>query len=131
MSDCRLTIAVAIAVTLGGCAAPEQSLLEEFFGASRLRDTTALQRVSTITFEPLQQGIVRTFEITGVTPERTDGPQTVAKDVTVLAPVVLPDGRTVQKTLVVTLQRGNGGGSSKWMVTSVRDAAARPTVPPS
>ena len=130
MSDGRLAAGLAIAVVLSGCAAPEQSLLEEFFGASRLRDTTALQRVSTIVFEPLQQGIVRTFEITGVTPERMDGPQAVAKDVTVVAPVVLPDGRTVEKTLVVTLQRGSGGDSSRWMVTGVRDAAARPTVPP-
>jgi hypothetical protein len=131
MSDCRLTIAVAIAVTLGGCAAPEQSLLEEFFGASRLRDTTALQRVSTITFEPLQQGIVRTFQISGVTPERIGGEQTVTKDVTVVAPVVLPDGQTVRKTLVVTLQRGSGSDSRRWMVTAVRDATASRPVPPS
>jgi len=131
MSDCRLTIAVAIAVTLGGCAAPEQSLLEEFFGASRLRDTTALQRVSTITFEPLQQGIVRTFQISGVTPERIGGEQTVTKDVTVVAPVVLPDGQTVRKTLVVTLQRGSGSDSRRWMVTAVRDATASRQVPPS
>ena len=130
MSDCRLTIGVAIAVILGGCAAPERSLLEEFFGASRLRDTTALQRVSTITFEPLQQGIVRTFEITGVTPERVDG-QTAAKDITVVAPVILPDGQTVRKTLVVTMQRNNGGDSRRWIVTGVRDAAALRQAPPS
>ena len=95
ISDCRFAIGFAIAVTVGGCAAPEQSLLEQFFGASRLRDTTALQGVSTVTFEPLQQGIVRTFEITGVTPERVDG-QTAAKDITVVAPVILPDGQTVR-----------------------------------
>ena len=130
MSDCRLTIGVAIAVILGGCAAPERSLLEEFFGASRLRDTTALQRVSTITFEPLQQGIVRTFEITDVTPERVDG-QTAAKDITVVAPVILPDGQTVRKTLVVTMQRNNGGDSRRWIVTGVRDAAALRPAPPS
>lgn len=115
---------------MGGCAAPEQSLLEQFFGASRLRDTTALQGVSTITFEPLQQGIVRTFAITGVTPERVDG-QTAAKDVTVVAPVILPDGQTVRKTLVVTMQRNNGGDSRRWIVTGVRDAAALRPAPPS
>ena len=115
---------------MGGCAPAEQSLLEQFFGASRLRDTTALQGVSTITFEPLQQGIVRTFEITGVTPERADGLM-VAKDITVVAPVILPDGRTVRKTLVVTMQRNNGGTSHRWMVTGVRDAAAPPHAPPS
>jgi hypothetical protein len=130
ISDCRFAIGFAIAVTVGGCAAPEQSLLEQFFGASRLRDTTALQGVSTVTFEPLQQGIVRTFEITGVTPERVDG-QTAAKDITVVAPVILPDGQTVRKTLVVTMQRNNGGDSRRWIVTGVRDAAALRQPPPS
>jgi hypothetical protein len=130
ISDCRFAIGFAIAVTVGGCAAPEQSLLEQFFGASRLRDTTALQGVSTVTFEPLQQGIVRTFEITGVTPERIDG-QTAAKDITVVAPVILPDGQTVRKTLVVTMQRNNGGESRRWIVTGVRDAAALRQAPPS
>lgn len=115
---------------LAGCAAPEQSLLDQFFGASRLRDTTALQRVSTVIFEPLQEGIVRTFRITGVTPERADGPM-VTKDVTVDAPVILPDGQTRQKTLVVTLQRTSGGSSRRWMVTGVRDAARPRPGPPS
>jgi hypothetical protein len=130
ISDCRFAIGFAIAVTVGGCAAPEQSLLEQFFGASRLRDTTALQGVSTITFEPLQQGIVRTFEITAVTPERLDGHMT-AKDITVVAPVTLPDGQTVRKTLVVTMERDNGGDSRRWIVTGVRDAAAPRSAPPS
>ena len=130
ISDCRFAIGFAIAVTVGGCAAHEQSLLEQFFGASRLRDTTALQGVSTITFEPLQQGIVRTFEITAVTPERLDG-QMTAKDITVVAPVTLPDGQTVRKTLVVTMERDNGGDSRRWIVTGVRDAAALRQAPPS
>jgi hypothetical protein len=123
-----LTAATAAAVLLVACARPEQTLLERFFGASRLRDTTALQAVATVTFEPLQQGIVRTFRIAGVTPERLDG-QTVTKDVTLEAPVILPDGQTVQKTLVVTLQRAGGDGSSRWMVTGVRDAAASRPAP--
>lgn len=124
-----LVLATAV-LTLSACGKSEQPLLEQFFGASRLRDLTALRTVATVTFEPLQQGIVRTFEITGVSPERTEG-QTVAKDVTIEAPVVLPDGRTVQKTLVVTLQRGSGGDSRRWIVTGVRDAAASRPAPPS
>jgi hypothetical protein len=123
-----LAIPLAAALTLCGCAAPEQRLLEQFFGASRLRDTTALQTMSTITFEPREQGIVRTFEITGVTPERLDG-QTLVKDVTVEAPVVLPDGQTVRKTLVVTLQRATGGGGSSvspWIVTGLADVGRHP-----
>jgi hypothetical protein len=120
-----LAIPVAAALVLCGCAAPEQRLLEQFFGASRLRDKTALQTVSTITFEPREQGIVRTFEITGVTPERLDG-QTFVKDVTVEAPVILPDGQTVQKTLVVTLQQavGGGGSGSPWIITGIADVGA-------
>jgi hypothetical protein len=113
-------------VALAGCAAPEQSLLEAFFGASRLRDTTALQGVSTVTFEPLQQGIVRTFRIIQVTPERLDGP-VVTKEVTVDAPVILPDGQTLRKTLVVTLQRARGDNA--WRVTGFNDAAASRQVP--
>jgi len=128
--DCRLGIALAAALVLAGCAAPEQSLLDQFFGASRLRDTTALQAVSTVIFEPLQQGIVRTFRITGVTAEQANG-QTVTKDVTVDAPVILPDGRTLQKTLVVTLQHRRGDESSRWMVTGVRDVGSSRPAPPS
>ncbi|HEY3045687.1 MAG TPA: hypothetical protein VGJ39_16775 [Vicinamibacterales bacterium] len=121
---------LAAAVALAACAAPEQALLDRFFGASRLRDTTALQAISTVIFEPLQQGIVRTFRITAVTAERADG-HAVTKDVTVDAMVVLPDGRTVEKTLVVTLQRGSGDNSGRWMVTAVRDAAPSRSAPPS
>jgi hypothetical protein len=119
-------VVIASALTLAGCAAPEQSLLEAFFGASRLRDTTALQGVSTVIFEPLEHGIVRTFQITRVTPERVDGP-IVTKDVTVDAPVVLPDGQTVRKTLVVTLQHARGDNA--WMVTGFRDAAVPRPIP--
>jgi hypothetical protein len=119
-------VVFASAVALAGCAAPEQSLLEAFFGASRLRDTTALQGVSTVTFEPLQQGIVRTFRITHVTPERLDGP-VVTKEVTVDAPVILPDGQTLRKTLVVTLQRASGDNA--WRVTGFNEVAASRQVP--
>jgi hypothetical protein len=129
ISDCRFAAAViAGALTLAGCAAPEQPLLEQFFGASRLRDTTALQTVATVIFEPHEQGIVRTFRITGVTVERPDGP-TVTKDVTVEAPVMMPDGRTVEKTLVVTLQRSKSGNAGRWMVTAIREVAQPPSVP--
>ena len=122
-----MAVLAAAVLTQSACGKLEQPLLEQFFGASRLRDTTALQAVSTVTFEPLQQGIVRTFDITGVTPERVDG-QMVTKDVTVDAPVMLPDGQTVRKTLIVTLQR-KGDDSSRWMVTGVRAAAASRRVP--
>ena len=121
-------VLTATVLTLWACGKSERPLLEQFFGASRLRDTTALQAVSTVIFEPREQGIVRTFEVTGVTAERLDG-QAVTKEVTVEAPVILPDGRTVQKTLVLTLQRSSGQESSRWLVTGFRDAAASQLAP--
>jgi hypothetical protein len=124
----RIAVATA-AMTLAACATPEQALLERFFSASRLRDTTALQSIATVVFEPRQQGIVRTFEIVAVGPAQRNGG--MAKDVTVEAPVFLPDGRTVNKRLVVTIEPGGGDGSSRWLVTGIRDAEASPTAPPS
>jgi hypothetical protein len=124
-------VLAAAVLTLAGCGRAEQPILDQFFGASRLRDTTALQQIATVIFEPLQQGIVRTFEITGVTSERTEGGR-IAKDVSVDALVVLPDGRTVRKGLVVTLQRMKGDdGRGRWIVSGVRDAAESRAAPPS
>ena len=124
-------MAVAAAIVSSACARSEQSLLEQFFAASRLRDTTALQGVAAVVFEPRQQGIVRTFEIAEVSPERVE--QTaVVKDVTVQAPVYLPDGQTVRKTIVVTMQRtGDQSGPWRgWRVVAFRDAAASLPSPP-
>jgi hypothetical protein len=124
----RIALAT-MALALAACATPEQALLEQFFGASRLRDTTALQSLATVVFEPRQHGIVRTFEIVSVGPAR--GNRDTAKDVTVEAPVFLPDGRTVHKRLVVTIERSGGDASARWLVTGIRDAEASPTAPPS
>ena len=113
------------------CARPEQSLLEQFFGASRLRDTTALQRISSVVFEPRQDGMVRTFTITAVSPERIQQSSAV-KEVTVEAPVILPDGRSVQETLVITLERATSGTDDAWRVVAFRaltGAAASPPPP--
>jgi hypothetical protein len=111
---------IVCAVVAAGCAPREELLLAQFFGASRLRDRTALAGVSTVTFEPREQGIVRTFRITAVTPERRGGAE-AAKDVTVEAPVVLPDGRTVQESLVVTMRRAASGERAAygWIITGV------------
>jgi hypothetical protein len=125
----RLGMFVA-ALIVSACARSEQPLLAQFFGASRLRDLTALQGVATVVFEPREQGIVRTFVITGVSPERIQD-ATTTKDVTVQAPVVLPDGQTVQKTLVVTLQRAVDGADPwrGWRVVRFRDAEGSPPSP--
>ena len=101
--NCKFRWGVAVlAIALScGCGQQERSLVDQFFAASRLRDKTAIQKVSTVIFEPAIQGIVESFEITKVGPEENG-----AKTVTVSAQVKLPDGRTVQKTIVLTMARG-------------------------
>jgi hypothetical protein len=51
-------------------SAPEQPILNQFFMASRLRDNTSLENFSTISFDPAKEGIVNSFDITSVSPER-------------------------------------------------------------
>lgn len=93
---------------------PEYSLLQQFFSASRLRDTTALHNIATVIFEPREQGTIATFEITKVATRR-DGDREL-KEVTISAPVRLPSRETVQQTLVVTMEKIAG----RWMVTGCR-----------
>lgn len=112
-------------LTVSGCSnVAEQSILNRFFAASRLRDTTALQEFSTVVFEPLSQGIITKFEITAVGPERHDG-DLVTKEVTISAPVKLPSGQTSQKTLVITMQRailkGDKEIARRWIITGVKE----------
>jgi hypothetical protein len=90
----------------------EQLLLEQFFSASRLRDRTALQQVSTVVFEPLQQGTVSSFTITAVTVLEPPVGGVAAEQITVQAPVRLPDGQTATRRIVLLLQRRD-----RWIVT--------------
>ena len=92
--------------------AAEQLLLEQFFSASRLRDRTALQQIATVTFEPRQQGTVAAFTIVKVEDLEQSTGVAASKQVTVSAPVRLPDGRTVTKKIVLVLQRRD-----RWFVT--------------
>jgi hypothetical protein len=103
-----------LALLLAACTGrSEQLILEQFFSASRLRDRTALQHVSTITFEPRDQGIVTEFEITGVTSE-TNGAR-VSKNVSIRAHVKLPSGQVVERKLAITMQYAD----QRWTVTGV------------
>jgi len=116
-------------LSLASCGAPEQPLLERFFAASRLRDKVALQAFSTVIFEPREQGIVRSFTITRVTPERASG-GTITKEVTVTAPVVGADGRTAEHILVVTLQHADSERTGyAWIVAAVKDETASRSAP--
>jgi hypothetical protein len=114
----RATRAMAIiACCLGsfavGCAkyGAEQLLLERFFFNSRLRDRTALQQISTVIFEPREQGTVNGFSIVSAIELEAAGAVRL-KQVTVRAPVRLPDGRTESRTIVFALQHRD-----RWIVT--------------
>lgn len=104
-----------LAATAAVCAAcaggPEHAVLDQFFAASRLRDFTALERVSTVIFEPRQDGTVLSFDIERIASNGPDG-----EEVLVTALVRTPSGRTERKPLLVTLERAADG----WRVTSVR-----------
>jgi len=121
----RLSAILVAAAALGACSgARERALLGEFFSASRLRDNTALGRLASVRFEPTTHGIVTTFDIVAVTAERQEpGSTVVSKDVSVSAPVKLPSGDVVQKTVIVTMRRETGSNGD-WIISAVRDAAA-------
>ena len=85
-------------------------------------------------FEPTTNGTVTSFTITGVSPERQESGRRM-KDVTVEAPVRLPGGQTVAKTLIITLQRAEPGTGmprvERWIVTGFRDASPAAATPQS
>ena len=126
-----LALAVALAALAACAPRPEEPILSEFFSASRLRDRTALQKLATTSFDPASQGIITGFDITAVVTSEAGGRAT--KDVSISAPVRLPGGQTLQKNLVVTLERdvsGSGSAAARWIVTAIKDSAAGLSPPP-
>jgi hypothetical protein len=84
---------------LPGCAnAREHALLDQFFAASRIRDITALRSISSVVFEPREQGTVLSFEIKAV-----EAVSAGSKIVRVEAQVRRPDGQTAREILLVTI----------------------------
>jgi len=119
----RAILLCLIGLSLARCSAPaEQPLLSQFFAQSRLRDRTALTDISTVIFEPMEDGIVTTFEITGVSAEPAGGAART-KTVTLKAPVQLPSGQVEWKMLVATMERRSPPGArdqpSRWIITGV------------
>ena len=109
-----LAAVLALFVTAGCWIPQEQPILDQFFKFSRLRDKTALAHFATVVFEPLDQGIVTEFTVVGRTPLRRDASGEVnAKDVTVTAPVKLPNGQVEEKTIVVRMEQQVTG----WKIT--------------
>lgn len=116
----RFRVAPAVllsTLTLVSCAGvTEHALLTQFFAASRLRDLTALQKVSAVVFEPATDGIVTSFDIASIAANGAD-----AKAVSIVAPVRLPDGRTVAKRFVVTIERNR--------ITAISERLEPPSAP--
>jgi hypothetical protein len=110
-------VASLVAALVLGCGVPqERSVLDRFFAASRLRDTTALATFATVIFEPLEDGIVTGFEILEIARPAAAAGQAESRDITIRAPVKLPSGQIAEKTLHVTLERRDG----RWIVTAFR-----------
>ena len=113
----RRAVAALMAVAVLGCGhATERTLLSQFFAASRLRDLTALRKFSTVVFEPASDGIVTGFDITSVTEHNG------SKEVSITAPVRLPDGRMVSKDFAITIQGG--------LVTAISERPSAASTPP-
>jgi hypothetical protein len=134
MRPARAAVVVLLMTLTAAACSPdaERTLLTQFFAASRLRDLTALRKFSTVVFEPASDGIVTSFEISGMTAVQGPDGLPVSKGVSISAPVRLPDGRTVLKTFVVTMERSRPGAQdprSGWMITAINERAASPSTP--
>ena len=134
MRPARAAVVVLLMTLTAAACAPdaERALLTQFFAASRLRDLTALRKFSTVVFEPASDGIVTSFDISGMTAVQGADGLPVSKDVSIAAPVRLPDGRTVLKTFVIRMTRdrpGSQDSGSGWMITAINERAASPSTP--
>ena len=60
---------------LSACSSPnasEENLVRQFFRASGLRDNQTLANFAMVSFDPKTEGTVTDFEVTAVSPERTE-----------------------------------------------------------
>jgi hypothetical protein len=124
---------VLLAVTLAACSnGPEFALLTRFFAASRLRDLTELKKISTVVFEPATDGIVTSFEILQKTAVPGPDGSLASETISISAPVRQPDGRTVTKKVIVTMQhraKTDRNQSDGWMITGFSAGPVSPSAP--
>jgi hypothetical protein len=133
-SRIRRCVLVVVLIHSACAGSAEQIVLERFFDASRLRDTTHLRSLATVIFEPRERGTVLDLNVSQITrrPVRRvrdapDGEVIVAislegtagagdgiradqlevEQVTALASVREPDGQVKSKTLIVELERAH------------------------
>jgi hypothetical protein len=97
-----------------GSGSAERQLLTNFFRAARLHDNTVLANIATVTFNPRTEGTVENFEVVSVASDPR------GKTVTVNARVRTPDGQTVPRTIVFTLERASEGGDGRWLITGLQ-----------
>ncbi len=70
-STALISMVTLIAVSLIGCSsAPEESLIGNYFRASRMRDNTTLANIAMVSFRPSERGIVQDFSLTSVSEEQ-------------------------------------------------------------
>src|SRR5687767_11244039 len=75
-----MVLAVAALTACSSPNAAEENLVRQFFRASGLRDSQTLSNFATVSFEPKTEGTVSDFEITAVSPERTEPWRVVEMD---------------------------------------------------
>jgi hypothetical protein len=100
-----------VATAAAGCGvlSPEEQLLNDFFEAARLHDTTAVAKFSVVTFNPRVDGIVDSFEVQEVVNAGD------TRRVTVRASVRRLEGPVAEKTMVFTLARRG----ERWFITGI------------
>ena len=101
-----------------GLVSPEEQTLLRFFEAARTLDRTEIAKYATVGFNPRSEGVVQTFTVTAIGPERE-----AAKDITIEAIVRDPDGTTVRRGLRVTLQKTE----TRWIITGLQPIPASQT----
>ena len=99
-------------------ASVEEQTLLRFFTAARTLDSTVTAKYATIGFNPRTEGIVQTFTVKAVGPERQD-----RKEVTIEAVVRDPSGTMAPRTMVATFQNVEG----RWQITGLRQTPASQT----
>lgn len=105
-------------VSLACSTSPEEQTLLRFFVAAPTLDRTVIGKYATIGFNPRTEGVVQTFTVTEVGPERRD-----RKDVSIEAVVLQPNGVTSRRAMVATFGRIQG----RWLITGLRQTPASQT----
>ena len=98
---------MACAAAACGVLSPEEQLLNDFFEAARLNDTTMMARLSGMPLNPRTDGIVDAFEI-----ERIEDAGDGTERVTLLASMRTFDGQVSSRRLEFVL----GKTDDRWLI---------------